>query len=165
MTTNLAFLTMRPRGTVHEHGVGAGDGHVEGADGRLPVLVGDVAAVHAALQRHAGVVGAALRGRVVARAKLELHDVPHGRRHHVGDEHVLRAAHDYGDDAPRRRDGPVLRQRRPGPKAVVDRLGPRARDDEGRGGGDEEREDRLHGAEISLRSPGLKRGGMDNREK
>lgn len=132
---------MGTRGAVHEHGIGAGDGHLEGTDRGLAVLVGDVPAVNPSLQRHAGVVGAALRSGVVARAELELHDVAHGCRQHVGHEHILLSADHHGDGASGGRGRLVLGLRSSG-LPVVDG-GPRARDDGRRG--EEESVEEVHG--------------------
>jgi hypothetical protein len=89
---------MRACGTVQEHRLRAGDGHVECTDVGLAVLEWDVAGMNAAVHGGAGSVWSGLSDRVVAVAELELHDVTDCRNDGVGDEGVLRAADDDWDD-------------------------------------------------------------------
>jgi hypothetical protein len=95
---DLAFLTMRARGTVQEHGLRASHWHIERANISLAVLEGNVAGVHAAIHRFARAVGSRLRNSVVAIGELELDDVADSRVDGVGDEGVLWATDDDGDD-------------------------------------------------------------------
>lgn len=95
-------------GAVQEHGLGARDGHVKGADHAAGAAVkGDEAAVDP-LARGGGLARrgrVALRGRVVAGGELELDDVAGLRRHRVGRELEPVAADEHGDEARRRREG------------------------------------------------------------
>jgi hypothetical protein len=89
---------MRACGTVQEHRLRAGDGHVECAHVGLAVLEWDVAGMDAAVHGRAGSVRSGLSDGVVAVAELELHNVTDSRDDRVGDERVLRAADDDWDD-------------------------------------------------------------------
>lgn len=95
-------------GAVQVHGLGARDGHVEGADHAAGAAVkGDEAAVDA-LARGEGLArrgGVALRDGVVAGGELELDDVTRLRRHRVGREGEGVAADEHGDQARGRREG------------------------------------------------------------
>lgn len=102
---DLPLEAVRPSGAVEVHGARAQDGHLEDADGRLPLLEGYVPAVDRAgdgrLEGLARQLGRALRDGVVPRAELELDRVADRRVHLVRDEGVLRAADDDGVDARR----------------------------------------------------------------
>lgn len=95
---DLSFLAMRTRRAVQEHRVSACHRHVEGADLGLPVLEGDVAAVHAGVHGRACLVYGRLRDGVVAVAELELHNVAYCGDDGVWHESVLGPANDDGDD-------------------------------------------------------------------
>lgn len=89
---------MRTCGAVQEHGISARDRHVERANLCLPILEGNVPAVHAGIHGRACGIGSGLGDGVVAIAKLELHNVTHCGDNRVWDESVLRATNNYGDD-------------------------------------------------------------------
>jgi len=108
---DLSVLTVRARRTVQEHWVSARNGHVEGADISLPVLKGDVAAVHTGLHGRACLIHGRLGDGVVSVAELELHDVAHRGDYRVGDECVLGPADDDGDDLVGAAMGPELWER------------------------------------------------------
>jgi hypothetical protein len=95
---HLAELAMRACCAVKEHGLRAGNGHVECADIGLSVLKWDVAAVNTGVHGFTCCVGSGLGDGVVAVAELELHNVADCGYNRVGDESVLRAADDYRDD-------------------------------------------------------------------
>jgi hypothetical protein len=95
---DLSKLTMRACRTVEEHGLRGRDGHVEGSNIGLAVCKRDVAGMNATVHGRAGGVGRGLRDGVVAVAELELNDVADCGGHGVGDEGVLWAADDDGDD-------------------------------------------------------------------
>jgi hypothetical protein len=95
---DLSKLTMRACRTVEEHGLRGRDGHVEGSNIGLAVCERDVAGMNAAVHGRAGGVGRGLRDGVVAVAELELNDVADRGGHGVGDEGVLWAADNDGDD-------------------------------------------------------------------
>jgi hypothetical protein len=89
---------MRASGAVQEHGLRAGDRHVECADVGLAILEWNVARVDAAVHGLAGSVGSGLSDGVVAVAELELDDVADCCDDGVGDEGVLGPADDDWND-------------------------------------------------------------------
>lgn len=89
---------MWARRTVQKHGISARDRHVERPDFCLAVLEWDVPAVDAGFHRRACLIGGRLGYSVVAVAELELHDVADGGNNRIGDEGVLWAADDDGDN-------------------------------------------------------------------
>lgn len=89
---------MRSGSTVQKHGIGTGNGHVEGSNICLAVLEGNVTAVDTAFHRRACCIGGRLRDGVVTIGKLKLDDIADGCSHGVGDEGILRATDDYGND-------------------------------------------------------------------
>jgi hypothetical protein len=95
---DLAELAMRACSAVKEHGLRAGDWHVERAHIGLSIFKGNVAAVDTSVHGFTCCVGGGLRDGVVAVAELELHNVAHGGHNGVGHKRVLRATDDYRDD-------------------------------------------------------------------
>lgn len=89
---------MRTRCAVEEHGLGACDGHVEGAHFRLAVLERNMSTVHTGVHGRTGLVNGRLRDGVVSVAELELHDVAYSCDYRVRDEDILGATNDYRND-------------------------------------------------------------------
>jgi hypothetical protein len=96
---------MRPRGAIEEHGIGAVDGQVKGADDCLPILEGDMPAMNRRslrlLQRLASISLGGLGDGVVPVAELELNGVANLGLYHVGYKQVLRTTDYDGDDLAR----------------------------------------------------------------
>jgi len=123
---------MRARRTVQEHWVRGRHDNIERAHVRLAIFKRDMARVHAALHRLAGSIRSGLRDGVVPVGELELQHVADSRVDGVGNEGILLAADDHGDDL-------VLAAQRTG---VYSRDGPGGQSDgngavEEQGGGDE----------------------------
>lgn len=95
---DLSLLTMRTCRAVEKHRLGARNGHIECADFGLPVLKGNVPAVHASFHGRACRVGGRLGDGVVPVAELKLYDVADCGDDGVGDECVLGTANDDRDD-------------------------------------------------------------------
>ena len=95
---DLALLAMWSGSTVQKHGVGTSNRHVEGSNICLAVLEGNVTAVDTAFHGRACCIGRRLRDGVVAVGKLELDDIADCCSNGVGDEGILWATDDYGND-------------------------------------------------------------------
>ena len=95
---DLALLAMWSGSTVQKHGVGTSNRHVEGSNICLAVLEGNVTAVDTAFHGRACCIGRRLRDGVVAVGKLELDDIADCCSNGVGDEGILLATDDYGND-------------------------------------------------------------------